>query len=111
MTVPLDENLGFGLYPRVCDKSILCFQVYVLRRLVRGLGSGRQGARQGFALAITALLARVKSVTVAAVLTLLESSLEVSNTMGVRSSTPPLPMLTAISHGQVYKDIRVMIYH
>lgn len=36
----------------------ICFgvQVYALRRLVRGLGSGRQGARQGFATALALLL-------------------------------------------------------
>ena len=33
-------------------------QVYALRRLVRGLGSGRQGARQGFATALSLLLSK-----------------------------------------------------
>ena len=34
--------------------------VYALRRLCRGLGSSRQGARQGFALALAALLAQLE---------------------------------------------------
>eukprot|EP00955_Chlamydomonas_euryale_P001723 19364-Chlamydomonas_euryale.AAC.1 len=33
-------------------------QIYALRRLVRGLGSGRAGARQGFATALALLLSR-----------------------------------------------------
>lgn len=32
--------------------------IYALRRLVRGLGSGRDGARQGFATALTLLLSQ-----------------------------------------------------
>jgi DNA polymerase phi len=34
---------------------------YALKRLARGLGSGRSGARQGFALALTAALRRSRS--------------------------------------------------
>ncbi len=37
---------------RRCDSD----QVYALRRLVRGLGSGRQAARQGFATTLALLL-------------------------------------------------------
>ena len=33
-------------------------QAYGLKRLVKGLGSGRQGARQGFALALALVLGR-----------------------------------------------------
>lgn len=51
-------------------------QVYSLRRLVRGLGSGRQAARQGFALCLTILLSRLQAVTCHGVLRLLELYLQ-----------------------------------
>lgn len=35
-----------------------CLQSYGMKRLVRGLGSSRQGARQGFALALTLVLGK-----------------------------------------------------
>lgn len=36
--------------------------VYVFKRLIRGLASGRAGARQGFALALTLLLAEIPAI-------------------------------------------------
>ena len=49
---------------------------YALKRLARGLGSGRSGARQGFALALTAAFAEIPLVTLPDGLKLLKSSLE-----------------------------------
>ncbi len=60
-------------------------QAYVLKRLVRGLGSGRQGARQGFALALTALLGARPSLSPASVLELMDQHLPFSKSMQVRS--------------------------
>ena len=50
--------------------------VYALKRLARGLGSGRSGARQGFALALTAAFAEMRLVSLEDGLKLLKSSLE-----------------------------------
>tara|TARA_B110000977_G_scaffold21250_1_gene25502 strand:+ start:17225 stop:21355 length:4131 start_codon:yes stop_codon:yes gene_type:complete len=50
--------------------------VYALRRLARGLGSGRSGARQGFALALTAAFAEIPLVSLSDGLKLLKTSLE-----------------------------------
>ena len=57
------------------------FQEYVLKRLVRGLGSGRQGARQGFALALAALLGARPSLSPASVLELMDQHLPFSKSM------------------------------
>lgn len=51
-------------------------QAYVVRRLVRGLGSGRDGARQGFSLALTLLLESVAGLGAREVLLLLDAFLE-----------------------------------
>jgi DNA polymerase phi len=50
--------------------------VYALKRLARGLGSGRSGARQGFALALTAAFTEIPLVSLPDGLKLLKSSLE-----------------------------------
>ena len=50
--------------------------MYALRRLARGLGSGRSGARQGFALALTAAFSEIPLVSLPDGLKLLKSSLE-----------------------------------
>ena len=50
--------------------------VYALRRLARGLGSGRSGARQGFALALTAAFSEIPLVSLPDGLKLLKTSLE-----------------------------------
>eukprot|EP00798_Chlamydomonas_sp_ICE-L_P019314 gene19314-25966_t len=61
--------------------------VYGLRRLTRGLSSGRQGARQGFASALAMLLAKINikgsagCVTASNVILLLDCCLEASNSM------------------------------
>ena len=52
--------------------------MYGLKRLVRGLASGRQGARQGYALALTKLLADIPALPVSEVLSVMTSELEVS---------------------------------
>jgi len=49
---------------------------YVVRRLCRGLGSGRDGARQGFATALTQALTVVTAVPLEHAFALLKSSLE-----------------------------------
>ena len=53
-------------------------QVYGLKRLVRGLGSGRQGARQGYALALGKLLLDVSAIPMSQVLKVMSSELDVS---------------------------------
>ena len=58
-------------------------QVYALKRLARGLASGRGAARQGFALALTGALAALPAVPVAPVLDLLDAALEAPNSMKV----------------------------
>ena len=59
-------------------------QVYGLKRLVRGLASGRQGARQGCALALTHLLPAVPRLPITQVLAVMASELEVSGQAKVR---------------------------
>ena len=67
----------------ICRKRVRLAhaQAYVLKRLVRGLGSGRQGARQGFALALTALLGARPSLSPASVLELMDQHLPFSKSM------------------------------
>lgn len=60
----------------------LC-QVYALRRLARGLASSHDAARQGFALALAAALARVPEIESLPALDLLDAALEVSKSMKV----------------------------
>lgn len=50
--------------------------VYAFKRLCRGLGSSRQGARQGFSLAIASLLAGTSAVSPAEAVTAIEGVLE-----------------------------------
>ena len=52
--------------------------MYGLKRLVRGLASGRQGARQGNALALSKLLADLPALSINEVLATMASELEVS---------------------------------
>lgn len=52
--------------------------MYGLKRLVRGLGSGRQGARQGYALALGKLLSDVPALPISQVLKVMSSELDVS---------------------------------
>ena len=49
---------------------------YCVERLVRGLGSNRKGARQGFSVALTELLATFPQVTAAQVLALVDQHLQ-----------------------------------
>lgn len=51
---------------------------YSLKRLVRGLSSSRQGARQGYAVALGELLRRFPSIHLDSVLELIEEYLKVS---------------------------------
>ena len=53
-------------------------QGYALKRLVRGLGSGHDAARQGFSLALAAALVRVPEIESLPALDMLEAALEVS---------------------------------
>ena len=53
-------------------------QVYGLKRLVKGLASGRQGARQGYALALSKLLSEVPALPASEVLSSMASELQVS---------------------------------
>lgn len=45
-----------------CDCAV-CWQTYALRRLARGVGSGRAGSRQGYATALTGLLASMSDIS------------------------------------------------
>lgn len=57
-------------------------QAYGLRRLARGLGSSREGARQGFAAAFASLLAVADGLLdVDGAVALLEGCLEITNSM------------------------------
>ncbi len=60
-------------------------QVYALKRLVRGLGSGHDAARQGFSLALAAALVRVPEIESLPALDMLEAALEVSKSTKVRA--------------------------
>ena len=66
-----DDGSGDGPTLTGCSPVL----VYALRRLARGLGSGRSGARQGFALALTAF-SEIPLVSLPDGLKLLKSSLE-----------------------------------
>ena len=55
----------------------------MLKRLVAGLGSGRQAARQGFALALTLVLQHTPAVTPEAAVTALEATLDVAGSKKV----------------------------
>ncbi|BBN10857.1 DNA polymerase phi [Marchantia polymorpha subsp. ruderalis] len=54
---------------------------YALRRLVRGVASSRESSRQGFALALAAVLGTVPCIEGAAVIKLIEKNLEVGASM------------------------------
>jgi DNA polymerase phi len=54
---------------------------YGLRRLLRGLPSSRDGARQGFALALTELLATLQFLRVDTILNMLKSFTEITKGM------------------------------
>ena len=64
------------------------YQVYALKRLVRGLGSGHDAARQGFSLALAAALVRVPEVESLPALDMLEAALEVSKSTKVLACGP-----------------------
>ena len=53
-----------------------CPQVYAFKRLCRGLGSSRQGARQGFSLAMTSLLASTQCIAPTEAVAAIEGVLE-----------------------------------
>ena len=63
-----------------------------MRRLARGLGSSHDAARQGFALALAAALARVPEIESLPALDLLDAALEVSKSMKV----PTLPSASSL---------------
>lgn len=70
-------------------------QVYAFKRLCRGLGSSRQGARQGFALAITSLLGATECVGPSEAVAAIEGVLEPVGKVGAQASVAPpaLPVL------------------
>ena len=68
-------------------RGLACIQVYALERLMRGLGSGRQGARQGFALALTVLLREVPAIPTPWTLASLTTHLKVSSSMKVLNTS------------------------
>ena len=56
----------------------MLLQAYVLKRLVRGLASARQGARQGYALALSKLLSDMPALSAKQVLATMAAELQVS---------------------------------
>ena len=52
---------------------------YTLRRLVRGLASSRDAARQGFAMALSELLGRRKAISLQSILDLADECIELSS--------------------------------
>ncbi|KAJ2784893.1 DNA-directed DNA polymerase [Coemansia javaensis] len=62
---------------RLCAGDV----AYGVRRLIKGLGSGRDGARQGYAVALAELLGRVRCISARVVLDLLWSSTEATRSM------------------------------
>ena len=63
-------------------------QAYTLQRLVRGLASNRQGARQGFALALTAIVQQANGPSVDSCISLIRKLHAVSNSMPVGLTSP-----------------------
>lgn len=65
-------------------------QVYALTRLIKGMGSARMAARQGFSTALAALLAGRQGITTAIVHELVARELAHSNSMkaSVRACSP-----------------------
>ena len=61
-----------------------CPQVYALRRLARGLASGRDAARQGYATALAGVLGATSAVAAPGALVLLEACCEGTLKGGVR---------------------------
>lgn len=59
--------------------------MYVVRRLVKGLASGRQASRHGFAGALAALLSRVPGLPTGAVLDLIDKLLDPGSSAKVGS--------------------------
>ena len=58
-------------------------QVYAMKRLLRGLGSSHDAARQGFGLALSAALAKVPEVESLPALDMLDEALQVSKSTKV----------------------------
>ncbi|KAF3779787.1 DNA polymerase V [Nymphaea thermarum] len=54
---------------------------YALRRLIRGVSSSRECARQGFALGLTAVLGTIQRINTDSILELIDNLLEVSSSM------------------------------
>lgn len=103
----LVANIGPPLPPRPscldlcrCLRFVPLSQVYAFKRLCRGLGSSRQGARQGFSLAITALLGATECVGPAEAVAAIEGVLEPAGKVRRRAAVglPALPALCATGH-------------
>ncbi|KAJ2159489.1 DNA-directed DNA polymerase [Coemansia sp. RSA 552] len=62
---------------RICAGDVS----YAMRRLIKGLGSSRNGARQGFSVALAELLGRIECISVKLVLDLLWKNTEATNGM------------------------------
>ena len=74
-------------------------QVYALKRLVRGLGSSHDAARQGFGLALSAALVKVPEIESLPALDMLDAALEVSKSTKV--SSPLREAAVVYQHTQV----------
>ena len=76
-------------------------QAYTLQRLVRGLASSRQGARQGFALALTAVVQQANGPSVDACISLISKQHAVTNSMPVRPTCNKIRNVLAASHAAI----------
>jgi hypothetical protein len=73
-----EEGTGAGLAPTVLSNALCPSLSYALKRLSRGLASSRAGARQGFALALTEILASMPIVQTEDVLAIVEDQVKLS---------------------------------
>ncbi|KAI1313422.1 DNA-directed DNA polymerase [Mortierella claussenii] len=74
---PTQEDITEDTLDKLCHPDV----VYALKRLIRGLPSDREAARQGFSLALTELLIGLNFLTVKIVLELLFRFTEIKNFM------------------------------
>jgi DNA polymerase phi len=74
-----DGPTGSTLAPTVLPTNLCASLSYALKRLTRGLASSRAGARQGFALALTEILAHMPVVQTEDVLAIVADQVKLSS--------------------------------
>ncbi|KAL4179938.1 hypothetical protein AMTRI_Chr13g122650 [Amborella trichopoda] len=75
---------------------------YALRRLIRGVSSSRECARQGFALGLTIVIASIPSIKVDSLLKLIDELLEVSSSM--KGQLPAQALSTHVLEASLLKE-------